>query len=65
MRKLPMGTHLELTARALASSVLPDPPAYWSAAQVALAGDRQPLDLSDAEAIEGLEQTLGTAVRGQ
>jgi asparagine synthase (glutamine-hydrolysing) len=65
IRKLPMGTHLELTARALPSHALPDPQTYWSAAEVALAGDREPLELSDTEALEGLEQTLGTAVRGQ
>ena len=65
VRKLPMGTHLELTARAVLSRLLPDPQVYWSAAEVALGGDRQPLELSDAEALEGLEQALGTAVRGQ
>src|SRR5215469_7230765 len=55
MRKLPMGTHLELTPRALLGRVLPHPQAYWSAAEVALAGDRQPLELNDAEALDGLE----------
>jgi len=65
IRKLPMGTHLALTARTLASGILPDPQVYWSAAEVSLAGDRDSLELSDTEALEHLEHTLGTAVRGQ
>jgi asparagine synthase (glutamine-hydrolysing) len=65
IRKLPPGTQLELTTRALAGGVLPEPQVYWSAVEVGLAGDREPLELSDTEALEGLERTLGAAVRGQ
>ena len=38
---------------------------YWSAVQVANYGARQPAGLSDAEAVEKLDQLLGEAVRGQ
>ena len=65
IRKLPPGTQLELTTRALAGGVLPEPQVYWSAVEVGLAGDREPLELSDTEALEGLERRLGAAVRGQ
>jgi asparagine synthase (glutamine-hydrolysing) len=65
IRKLPAGTWLELTAEAAGTGVWPEPRPYWSAADVAIAGDRDPLDVGDAEAINGLERVLGDAVQGQ
>ena len=38
---------------------------YWDLAQAALDGLAQPLQLSDAEAADQLEQQLGAALRGQ
>jgi asparagine synthase (glutamine-hydrolysing) len=65
VRKLTPGTWLELTAQAAATGVWPEPKPYWSAAKVAIAGERDPHDVGDAEAIDGLERVLGDAVRGQ
>lgn len=42
-----------------------DPQPWWSLAEVAERGTAQPFVGSDAEALAGLEQRLGAAVRGQ
>lgn len=41
------------------------PVPYWSLAEVAVRGTAQPFAGTDAEALAGLEQHLGAAVRGQ
>jgi asparagine synthase (glutamine-hydrolysing) len=65
MRKLPPGTWLRLTMEDLSSRVLPAPRIYWSAADVARHGARDPLEVDEAEAIQGLDQVLGRAVQSQ
>jgi asparagine synthase (glutamine-hydrolysing) len=65
IRKLPPGTSLSINFAALSAGRQPSPQPYWSAAQVALQGEREPLRLSDAAALERLEQLLGDAVEGQ
>jgi asparagine synthase (glutamine-hydrolysing) len=65
MRKLPMGSYLALTLGQLAAGRTPEPRAYWSAVQVARAADEHPAEPTDAEAVDGLEEVLGTAVEGQ
>jgi asparagine synthase (glutamine-hydrolysing) len=65
VRKLPAGTWLALSTADVAASRLPQPRVYWSAAEVARAADRDPLDISDSEAVAGLEQVLGNAVADQ
>lgn len=59
--KLPPGTLLCLKAGQ--REVSPQP--WWSLAEVAERGTAQPFAGSDAEALAGLEQRLGAAVRGQ
>lgn len=61
IRKLPAGHFLHL--RAHEREVEPVP--YWSLASVAEAGIAHPFAGSDNEAIDMLEQRLGSAVRGQ
>ena len=59
--KLPPGTYLHMSlARRDAEPVL-----YWSLAEVAERGMAKPFFGSDAQALDALEQHLGTAVRGQ
>lgn len=65
IRKLPMGGWLSLPGAAVGERSLPTPRTYWSAVEVALAADREPLDVSEREAVDGLEQVLGDAVAGQ
>jgi asparagine synthase (glutamine-hydrolysing) len=65
MRKLPAGTWLQLTAQSVGTHSWPQPQCFWSAIDVALAGDRAPLDISDTEAIGSLERILGMAIRDQ
>jgi asparagine synthase (glutamine-hydrolysing) len=61
VRKLPPG-HL-LCLKQGQRDVSPAP--FWSLAEVAESGTAQPFAGSDAEALAGLEQRLGAAVRGQ
>ena len=66
LAKLLPGTWLELTADELHSGELPSSRPYWSAAEVALAGVRDPLAFeSDAAAVLALESRLSAAVSGQ
>jgi asparagine synthase (glutamine-hydrolysing) len=65
IRKLPCGSWIELTAEHIAARVLPEPSVYWSALEVALAGEREPLAIDEPEALVMLEGVLGQAVRGQ
>jgi len=62
IRKLPPGTLLRI-ARPHDSDATPVP--YWSAQDLALAGSRQPLALSDTEAVDTLERLLRQSIEGQ
>lgn len=66
IRKLAPGSWVRLDAAALAQRKLPEARAYWSAEAVAnqAAGNRLSFQ-SDDQAIDALEQVLGTAVQGQ
>jgi asparagine synthase (glutamine-hydrolysing) len=64
-RKLPAGTWLALSTAEVEAKSLPQPHVYWSAVDVARAADRNPLDIGDTEAVDGLEQVLGNAVADQ
>lgn len=61
IHKLSPGTWVRIADRQRESQ----PQAYWSLAEVAEQGMAQPFAGSDAEAIDGLEQRLSRAVRGQ
>jgi asparagine synthase (glutamine-hydrolysing) len=63
--KLPPGTSLTLTERAAAGAARPEPAAYWSLAEVALAGLRQPFAGTAEAATDELEERLRQAVCGQ
>jgi asparagine synthase (glutamine-hydrolysing) len=64
-RKLSAGTWLALSTADVEAKSLPQPHVYWSAVDVARAADRNPLDIGDTEAVDGLEQVLGDAVADQ
>ena len=59
VHKLPPGTLLTVTDP---RAPLPEPVAWWSAEQAALAGAASPFRGSDAEAVEETERVLGNAV---
>lgn len=64
--KLPPGTWLELSRADVAVGQLPEPRAYWSAIDNALAGSAQPMTfLDDDQAADALEAVLARAVAGQ
>jgi asparagine synthase (glutamine-hydrolysing) len=65
IHKLPCGSWIELTAEQIAARSLPEPRVYWSALEVALSGEREPLTLDEPEALAMLECRLSQAVRGQ
>jgi asparagine synthase (glutamine-hydrolysing) len=66
LAKLPPGTWLEFAADTLMQRQAPQPRAYWSALDAALAGASNPLAFaSDTDAVAALESTLVNAVRGQ
>lgn len=65
MRKLPAGSWIELTRSTLAARSLPEPRAYWSALECALAAKRDPLGIDDQDAVLMLERVLSEAVKGQ
>jgi asparagine synthase (glutamine-hydrolysing) len=65
MRKLPAGSWLRLSATDVAAKLDPQPRPYWSALEVAQAAERNPLDIGEGEAVDGLERVLGDAVAGQ
>jgi len=63
IRKLPPGTVLSLTRPAEAEAAAPK--AYWSVLDTAIAGARDPLKLSDAEAVDTLDRLLRQSIEGQ
>jgi len=63
--KLPMGSWLALSRPEVDAQRLPAVQTYWSAVDVARTAERSPLQLSDDEAVVGLERVLGDAVAGQ
>lgn len=62
IRKLLPGTLLTLSRPSDADAA---PTAYWSVQEQALAGARDPLLLSDAEAVETLDRLLRQSIEGQ
>ncbi len=60
--KLPPATILTVDANAAEKAQLPAPVPYWSAAEAALAGTKDPLDLSDLDATSALDRELQRAV---
>ena len=62
IRKLLPGTLLTLSRPSDADV---PPTAYWSVREQALAGAREPLSLSDAEAVETLDRLLRQSIEGQ
>ncbi len=65
VRKLPAATWLKISPQVLERREYPVPRVYWSAVDIAREGDLSPLELSDTEAVDGLERVLGDAVRSQ
>jgi asparagine synthase (glutamine-hydrolysing) len=65
IRKLPAGAWIQFTRADVDARRLPHSSTYWNAFDVALAAERDPLDVDDAEAIRTLEQVLGQAVSAQ
>lgn len=63
IRKLPPGTMLRLAWPGVDGEAQPVP--YWSVVDAALAGARDPLVLSDAEAVETLDRLLRQSIAGQ
>lgn len=62
IRKLLPGTLLTLSRPSDADTA---PSAYWSVQEQAMAGARDPLSLSDAEAVETLDRLLRQSIEGQ
>lgn len=63
--KLPPANTLSLSAKDINERTLPSTRCYWSLTDIAVAGSRRPLDISDNEAIETLDSMLGTAIAHQ
>ena len=63
--KLEPGCVVVLDWQAVMKAQTPEVQAYWSLSEVARAGHANPLDVSDAEAIQLLDQTITAAVGGQ
>jgi asparagine synthase (glutamine-hydrolysing) len=61
IRKLPAGTYLQMSLARKEEAAEPRP--YWSALEIALAGERNQLQLSDDEAVERLDSLLRDSVR--
>jgi asparagine synthase (glutamine-hydrolysing) len=62
IRKLPPGTALRLALPADAEAA---PTPYWSLLDAATAGAKDPLTLSDLEAVEALDRLLRQSIEGQ
>jgi len=62
--KLPPGTVLTVSAGDVAARRIPEPEAWWSVADTARAGLRNPIE-DEAEALSTLEAALNEAVAGQ
>jgi asparagine synthase (glutamine-hydrolysing) len=62
IRKLPAGTMLHLSRPSDADAA---PTTYWSVQDVALAGARAPLEMSDDDAVNELEFLLRRSIEGQ
>ena len=66
IRKLPAASWVVISEAQLGARDMPAPQAYWSAMQVADAGQRQPRQFAtDNEAADALQAVLTQAVRGQ
>lgn len=66
VQKLLPGSWVTLTQRHRQQRVIPPAQVYWSAQTVADQAAALPLSFdSDAKAVDGLEEVLGTAVKGQ
>lgn len=65
LRQLPPGHRLSLRAEHVEAGVLPEPTAYWSAAEAARRGALSPWGGTAREAEEELERRLVAAVRDQ
>jgi asparagine synthase (glutamine-hydrolysing) len=65
MRKLSPGSWVVVTSEIVARRAAPQPVAYWSAIEVALSAQREPLRLSDVDAVAQLSELLGSVVKGQ
>jgi asparagine synthase (glutamine-hydrolysing) len=65
IQKLRSGSWIELTPERVAARSLPEPQVYWSAQEVALAGERDPLTVGEDAALDMLEGVLSEAVKGQ
>jgi asparagine synthase (glutamine-hydrolysing) len=65
MRKLSAASWIVVTPDLIASRELPQPRAYWSAVNAAIAGQSEPLKIDDTEAVTMLERLLRDAVKGQ
>jgi asparagine synthase (glutamine-hydrolysing) len=64
--KLPPATWLEFSLDAVRRQAWPEPNAYWTAKEAALAGVANPLQFaSDVEAADGLEAVLRQSLAGQ
>lgn len=63
--KLLPGTFLRVRERDMEARLLPEPVAYWSVADAAVAGREHPFQGSSAEAIDALERLLGDVVAQQ
>ena len=60
--KLMPGTILTIDTKAVERRALPEPVAYWSAAEAAVNGAGDPLSLSDTDAVSALDTELQRAV---
>jgi asparagine synthase (glutamine-hydrolysing) len=65
IRKLPTGSWMELTEQHITARATPATGLYWSAADAAISGAREPLKIDDVEAVDELERIVSEAVRGQ
>ncbi len=64
--KLPPGTLVKVSLDAVRQQVRPEPVAYWSAREAAMAGVTSPLEFaSDTEAADSLESMLRQAIAGE
>lgn len=63
--KLKPGSILEITHKDIKSNQLPTPVTYWSLAEAATRGLKDPFKGSDAEAVNHLEKLIGESIREQ
>ncbi|UCE31577.1 MAG: asparagine synthase (glutamine-hydrolyzing), partial [Burkholderiales bacterium] len=65
IRKLPPGTRIELRLSETGGALEDGPTPYWSFYEAVERGQRSALAISEDEAVERIESTLQTIVRGQ